>query len=176
VRTNDIHSGTRARTALLVTGSALLSVLGTLGSLYAAGILPPLNRQAAVRDLGRQIMPFDLDQTTHNFKTTDTGGIEMVIAKDPTNTEQIALIQTHLQHEIMRFRTGDFSDPTAIHGADMPGVSELAAGATNIQFNYTALSNGAQITYTTQDPRLIQALHRWFAAQLSDHGHDATGQ
>jgi len=159
-----------------MTGSALMAVLGTLGILYATGIVPPLNRQALVRNLGRQVMPFDLDQTTHNFKTTDTGGIETVIAKDPTNTEQIALIQAHLQHETMRFRTGDFSDPTAIHGVDMPGLGELAAGTANIQFNYTALPNGAQITYDTQDPRLVRALHHWFAAQLSDHGHDATGQ
>ena len=173
MRTNDIHSGTGARIALLVSGSILLAIDGTLGILYAAGILAPLNRQAVVRDLGRHVMPFDLDQTTHVFKTTDTGGIETVIAKDPANTEQIALIQQHLQHEAMRFRTGDFSDPTAIHGADMPGVSELVAGATYIQFSYTALPNGAQISYETPDPRLIQALHRWFAAQLSDHGHGA---
>ena len=41
---------------------------------------------------------------------------------------------------------------------------------------YAALPNGAQISYETTDLRLIDALHRWFAAQLADHGHDAMGQ
>jgi hypothetical protein len=58
----------------------------------------------------------------------------------------------------------------------MPGLKELAAGAANITFSYAALPAGAQISYETTDPRLIDALHRWFAAQLADHGHDAMGQ
>src|SRR6266496_3870596 len=113
-------------------------------------------------------MPFDLDRTTHVFKTTDTGGIETVIAKDAADSEQIALIQQHLQHEAMQFRAGDFGAPATIHGATMPGLSELAAGAANMTFSYAALSDGAQISYATNDPILVDALHRWFAAQLAD--------
>jgi hypothetical protein len=56
----------------------------------------------------------------------------------------------------------------------MPGVKELARGAAQIKMEYTALSNGAQITFTTRDLQLITAIHRWFGAQLSDHGADAT--
>jgi hypothetical protein len=37
----------------------------------------------------------------------------------------------------------------------------------------TALSNGAQIRYSTKDPALVMALHQWFAAQRADHGHHA---
>jgi hypothetical protein len=33
----------------------------------------------------------------------------------------------------------------------------------------------SQIQYITQDPALIAALHQWFAAQRSDHGHHAVG-
>jgi hypothetical protein len=121
-------------------------------------------------------MPFDLDRTIHVFKTTDTGGIETVIVKDAADSEQIALIQQHLQHEAMQFRAGDFGDPASIHGTGMPGLTELAAGAAKITFSYVALPNGAQIAYETTDPHLIDALHRWYAAQLADHGHDAMGQ
>jgi hypothetical protein len=73
----------------------------------------------------------------------------------------------------MQFSSGNFADPTTIHGADMPGVRELAAGTAKITVAYTALADGAQITYTTQDAHLVTALHQWFGAQLSDHGHDA---
>jgi hypothetical protein len=55
----------------------------------------------------------------------------------------------------------------------MPGLRDLVAGAAKISVEYTALPNGAQIAYITQDPQLITALHQWFDAQLSDHGHDA---
>src|SRR6266545_3978448 len=141
----------------------LIGILLTLGVLTSTGMLAGANRQAMVHEQGGTVMPFDLDRTTHVFKTTDTGGIETVIAKDAADSEQIALIQQHLQHEAMQFRAGDFGDPATIHGATMPGLSELAAGAANMTFSYAALSDGAQISYATNDPRLVDALHRWFA-------------
>jgi hypothetical protein len=53
-------------------------------------------------------------------------------------------------------------------------VRELAAGSARVKIDYSTLPNGAQLTFTTQDPHLITAVHRWFGAQLSDHGADAT--
>jgi hypothetical protein len=176
VRITDIRSTSRAYLALLIGGCMLIGILITLGVLAATGMLTGANRQAIVHDQGSAVMPFDLDRTTHTFKTTETGGVETVIAKDAADSEQIALIQQHLQHEVLRFRGGNFGDPATIHGTDMPGLSELAAGAANITFSYAALPNGARIIYETNDPILVDALHRWFAAQLADHGHDAMGQ
>jgi hypothetical protein len=118
-------------------------------------------------------MPFNLSKTRHIFEMTESGGVQRVIAKDAGDNEQITLIQKHLQHEAIRFGAGDFSDPTSLHGADMPGIKELAAGAAKIRMEYTALPNGAQIVFRTQDLQLITAIHRWFGAQLSDHGSDA---
>lgn len=68
--------------------------------------------------MGPQVMPFDLSKTTHIFKMTETGGVQQVIAKDPGDREQIALIQQHVQHEAVRFGSGDFSDPTSLHRND----------------------------------------------------------
>ena len=65
--------------------------------------------------------------------------------------------------------------PAAIHGADMSGLAALSAGASAIRFDYVPLPTGGQITYTTSDQALITALHAWFGAQVTDHGHDATG-
>ena len=161
---------------LVATSSVLLAVLGTLGVLFWAGRLTPpqVNQQAVIHDMGQHVMPFDLGETTHIFEMTESGGIQQVIADDPSDSAQIALIRQHIQHEAMRFSAGDFSDPTTLHGEDMPGVQELAAGAANIKIEYTELPDGAQITFTTQDLHLITAIHRWFGAQLSDHGEDAT--
>ncbi|HEY4718895.1 MAG TPA: hypothetical protein VIH14_07770 [Anaerolineales bacterium] len=154
----------------VVTVIVTVSVLSWLGWLS----IPKTVQQAMVHDMGSQVMPFDLSLTTHIFEMTESGGIQQVIADDPNNSAQIGLIQQHIRHEAMRFSQGDFSDPTSLHGDDMPGVQDLAAGAAQITVEYTALPNGAQITFTTQDLPLITAIHRWFGAQLSDHGSDAT--
>ena len=54
----------------------------------------------------------------------------------------------------------------------MPGLKELAAGAARIKVEYAALPNGGETTFTTDDLHLVKAIHRWFGAQLSDHGAD----
>jgi len=155
--------------------SAILAILATIGILFWAGWLtmPPSNHQAMIHNMGQGVMPFDLSQTTHVFEMTEYGGIQQVIAKDPSDSEQIALIQQHIQHETMMFSTGNFSDPMSLHGDNMPGVKEIKAGAEQINIEYTALPDGAQITFSAQDLNIITAIHRWFGAQLSDHGSDA---
>src|SRR5690349_6055437 len=90
-------SHTRRPLVLIVLGTALLAVLATLGVLYGAGLLPPalLTRQAMVHTMGSQVMPFELDKTTHVFEIVDTGGVQRVLVKDPSDTNQIALVQQH---------------------------------------------------------------------------------
>lgn len=130
-------------------------------------------RQASVHEHGAMVMPFDLTKTTHTFRDTASGGIETVIAKSPSDTAQVDLARGHLRQEAEKFATGNFSDPIASHGPNMPGVAALSAGAARIHFDYANIPAGARITYSTADPALRQALHTWFAAQLRDHGNDA---
>lgn len=131
-------------------------------------------RQSEVANRGTSVMPFDLDQTMHHFIPQEDGGLQMVVVRDAANTEQIALIREHLQEEQARFAAGNFASPEAIHGAAMPGLAELAAGAAAIAIEYSELPDGAQLVYRTSDPALVDALHQWFAAQVSDHGNHAT--
>lgn len=133
-------------------------------------------RQAHVHQMAHSVMPFDISKTIHIFKMTESGGVQKVIAKDPGATDQIALIRQHLQHEAEKFQKGDFSDPAKLHGADMPGIRELQAGASRIKVSYTTLPSGAEITFETTDLHLLTALHRWFGAQLSEHGADARAE
>jgi hypothetical protein len=129
--------------------------------------------QAHVHQMAHSVMPFDISKTVHIFKMTESGGVQRVVAKDPGATDQIALIQQHLQHEAERFQHGDYSDPGMLHGADMPGLKELHAGAARVRVSYSALPSGAALTFETKDIHLLTALHRWFGAQLSEHGADA---
>lgn len=128
--------------------------------------------QAEVATRGVEVMPFDLERTTHIFEKQPDGGLQQVIADDASDDDQIPLIRMHLSEEAERFRQGDFHDPAMIHGDDMAGLHELMLGSHQITITYSELPNGAQIHYTTDDPEMISAIHSWFDAQLADHaGH-----
>jgi len=132
--------------------------------------------QQHVHQMAHSVMPFDMAKTVHIFKMTESGGVQRVIAKDAGADDQIVLIQQHLKHEAERFQRGDYADPATLHGADMPGLEALRAGASAIEISYHALPAGAEITFETTDLHLITAIHRWFGAQLSEHGADARAE
>lgn len=133
-----------------------------------------LPRQAEVAKRGADVMPFSLHATTHIFTKTDQGGTQRVVAKEASDALQTRLVRQHL-HDIQRqFRKGDFSGPAHIHGDDMPGLAELKVATPGaISVAYADVKGGAELTYRTSDAQLVDALHRWFDAQLSDHGADA---
>ena len=133
-------------------------------------------KQEHVHHEGHSVMPFDLAKTTHIFRTTEWGGVQRVVVKDATAKDQVQLIQQHLRHEAEAFQRGDYSDPASLHGAGMPGLKELQAGAKRIKVSYSALPTGAEITFETTDLHLLTAIHRWFGAQLSEHGADARSE
>jgi hypothetical protein len=123
---------------------------------------------------GSQIMPFDLEKTTHVFSRTPNGGLQQVIVKDKSDIEQIELIRAHLSEILRDFKRGDFSKPARIHGESMPGLAELkSAKPGEIKTEYVELPDGAQISYSSNSPKLINAIHRWFDAQLHDHARHA---
>jgi hypothetical protein len=161
---------------LIVVLALMLGSVLTIAAFAALGLLRLPDRQAEVAVRGAQVMPFDLEQTMHVFQPTDTGALQHVVAKDASNTTQIALIQGHLQAEAANFARGDFASPAAIHGQNMPGLVVLEASADRLDVRYTPLPDGGQIRYTTTDPAVRHALHQWIAAQLSDHGQHATDE
>lgn len=132
------------------------------------------NRQAEVSRLGKDVMPFTLAATTHIFTKSETGGTQHVVAKAAGDEVQIKLIRQHLREIQAQFLNGDFSGPTHIHGQTMPGLAELkAAKPGQIAIEYRDIKDGAELTYKTSDAKMVSALHKWFDAQLSDHGKDA---
>lgn len=132
------------------------------------------SRQEVVAARGADVMPFSLKATTHVFTKTDQGGIQQVVAKDVKDAQQVRLTREHLQEIAGQFAKGDFSGPSHIHGNDMPGLNELKlAKPGEISIQYTSIDGGGQVSYSTANPALVGALHKWFDAQLSDHGADA---
>ena len=131
-------------------------------------------RQSEVAERGKDVMPFDLSATVHIFTKSKSGGVQRVVARKATDTQQVQLIREHLQEIQGQFLKGDFSGPTHIHGAQMPGLAELQAATTGkIAIEYKEVKGGAELSYKTSDAQLVPALHKWFDAQFSDHGKDA---
>ena len=153
--------------AILVTAALAFAVVGCGSDQDLA------ERQEAVAEAGAEVMPFPLDETTHIFTDTQSGGRQDVVADDPTDVTSIEAIRSHLVEEASKFQTGDFSDPEAIHGSALPGLAALEAGFDQIDVELLETATGAALTYTTQDPELVSAIHLWFEAQTSDHGSHA---
>jgi hypothetical protein len=131
-------------------------------------------RQAEVAQRGAEVMPFSLKATTHIFIKSDEGGIQQVIAKNPSDSGQIRLIREHLREIEMQFERGDFSGPARTHGTDMPGLAQFrAAKPGQISITYKDIKGGGELSYRSDDPKLVSSLHAWLDAQLSDHGADA---
>lgn len=131
-------------------------------------------RQQEVAKRGADVMPFQLAATTHIFTKTEDGGTQQVIAKDSGNLTQVKLVRQHLQDIQASFLKGDFSGPSHIHGNEMPGLAVLkSAKPGQISIAYREVNGGAELAYRTQKRELVDALHAWFDAQLSDHGADA---
>ena len=131
-------------------------------------------REAEVAKRGKDVMPFRLPATTHIFSKTAEGGVQQVVARTATDTAQVKLVRQHLREIREQFLKGDYSGPAHIHGQDMPGLSDLkSAQPGQIAIAYKDIKGGAQLTYSTSEATLVAALHKWFDAQLSDHGKDA---
>lgn len=131
-------------------------------------------RQADVARRGPDVMPFSLKATQHVFTKTAEGGVQTVVARNAADAEQVRLVHGHLRDIRAQFLNGDFSGPTHIHGVQMPGLADLkAAKPGRIAIDYQDVAGGAALSYRSGDPTLVAALHRWFDAQVSDHGPDA---
>ena len=162
--------GNRESRGIFVIALCALFTAG-LGYFYFFG--GEASREETVARFGSEIMPFDLDDTTHIFEPTSSGGVQTVVADDASDEEEVDLIRQHLEEEAQAFRDGDFSDPAFIHGDDMPGMKQLSNHLGALDVRYKEIDGGAQIVYETPHPELVEALHVWFEAQLTDHGEHA---
>ncbi len=155
------------------TAGALLLSAATLSAHAQAPASP--QRLDEVTERGKHVMPFHLEKTQHIFQKTEHGGLQQVIVKDAGDSQQIGFIRQHLAQICQRFKTGDFSGQRHIHGDDMPGLAELSSQYQHVTFNYRDLPNGGEIEFSTSEPTLVEAIHRYFDAQLRDHARHAVG-
>lgn len=143
--------------------------------LFAASALgaSATTRQQQVRSNGEHVMPFSLNATLHEFRPVPLGGVMTIVARK-NDAAQIRLIQSHLLKEANAFERGNYADPAAIHGMQMPGLPYLSTHSSEVVVRYQPLEKGARISFFGSTAKSVKAIHEWFAAQLADHGSDAT--
>lgn len=148
----------------------------TLIMMFTCGSLGAQTPQEHIHGMSHTVMPFDMAKTVHIFRMTESGGVQSVIIKNKSDTDQVVLVRQHLREEATRFLHGDYSDPGKLHGVTMPGLNDLQLGAQRVKVSYSDLPDGAEITFKATDLHLLTAIHRWFGAQLSEHGADAKAE
>ena len=156
----------------LAIAAAIVVVIGTAIAIIASGD-SSADRQDEIARRGAEVMPFDLDKTTHRYIKRSYGGRQIVVADRPDDRHQIELIQQHLRQEARAFARGEFEDPATIHGSQMPGLATLRSAGDKLSVNVEDRPDGAQLTYRTADTAVREALHDWFDAQVYDHGNHA---
>jgi hypothetical protein len=176
VRKQETMTMTTTRTLVLVglclaAAPARAQHAGHAHGAHAGHSAAP-SRTADIAARGRQVMRFDLDRSVHVFRRTPDGGTQSVISKDGA-ADQVRLIRAHLKTEAAAFALDDYSSPALVHGKTMPGLRELASARGQVRAHYEPIRNGARIRFVAREPALVRALHRWFGAQVTDHGAHA---
>ena len=152
---------------------SILAVVGVVLCIALTASSRAQTKQEQVHGMSHTVMPFEMSKTRHIFAMTDTGGVQRVIVRDMADKDQIDRIREHLAHEAQAFARGDFADPAHLHGAAMPGLADMQAAADKVHVTFAPLPDGAQISFESDDRHAVTSIHRWFGAQLSEHGADA---
>jgi hypothetical protein len=176
MKTAEWGSNITTKNVLVIGGAAVLSFLVMLFFLYSIESDQPPATQDEVRAPETFVPPFDPEKAFSMFQMLPDGGVQVVTVKDASDQRQIELIQAYFQDISGKFSSGDFSDAARVHAQDMSWLDDLTAGAKQIDVSYTVLPNGGQIRFTTSDPSLVSAIHRWLMAQVSDWENQASAR
>ena len=95
-----------------IGASLLLAACAAASSFPAAAAAA--QRQADVARLSAEVKPFSLAATTPVFTSTEQGGVQRVVARNPADARQTSLVRGHLRAIGDRFERRDFSDPEHI--------------------------------------------------------------
>ena len=123
---------------------------------------------AAMQERGRMVMGVDQYTSTHHFDALPDGG-RIELQRDVPDSAGVARIRMHLREIAVAFKAGDFSQPAAVHMADVPGVKIMAAKHAVIEYETHDLPLGAELRMRTHDPEAVRAIHDFMAFQRGEH-------
>jgi hypothetical protein len=134
--------------------------------------LAQMQKGEEMKKRGAAAMGFDQDTTTHHFRLTETGGAIEVGVKDAHDTAGRDHIRIHLTDIAGEFAQGNFEKPSITHAEVPPGVEEMRAMASAIDYAFKATDRGGVVLITTRDGAARRAIHDFLRDQITEH---ATG-
>lgn len=150
----------------------LIPVLSVIGLLSAAAVTLAA-RQAHHSPLdqrGAAVMGFDQELTTHHFFLFTDGGAIDVSVRQPSDTQNLGAIRSHLPHIAMMFSDGNFEAPMLVHDStNVPGTKIMTARKQTIRYSYAETENGGRVNIVTTDPQSLAAVHSFLKFQITDH-------
>ena len=119
----------------------------------------------------------DMPGMDHDMLMSDSGydfivmptGIEIRLTTlKPDDQTIIATIRAHMQAELTRHQTGDFSDAMSPTSATI--ASQLTPLAADITITYHDTPVGAALQFASPKSDVVELLHKWAKAMEQDHG------
>ena len=105
------------------------------------------------------VTPFNAQNSNEVFQKNTTGGIHQILANDPKDKALVAAIRSYVEAEATRFDTGDYGKG--------PGIANLnAIKPGHLHVVYRQLLTGAAVDYIGDDGATIDAVHKWFDAEI----------
>lgn len=147
----------RALAVGLLAGALVLGACGG-GSDTASD---PLGRAAEVMNLDAALL-------TYQVAPNDRGGSVTVEVNSDFEFEEIGKLHKYLREQQARFREGDFGAERRIHGDDTPGLDALERGHDRLMVSYVDLPTGGTLTFRSDDPELVAAVHEWLNRVVID--------
>ena len=123
---------------------------------------------AAMQERGKAVMGVDQYTSTHHFDALPDGG-RIELQRNAPDSAGVARIRAHLREIAVAFKAGDFSQPSTVHMADVPGTKVMAAKRDVITYETHDLPLGAELRIRTHDPEAINAVHDFMAFQRKEH-------
>lgn len=128
-----------------------------------------MQKDAELKKRGTLAMGFDQDKTTHQFRTSATGGSIEVDVRDPADAASREQIRTHLKDIAAAFAKGDFAKPFQTHAEVPPGVPAMRRLRAVIHYKYEETAGGGAVRISTSDPVALKAVHAFLAYQAREH-------
>ena len=102
---------------------------------------------------------FNAQNSNEVFQKNTTGGIHQILANDPKDKALIAAIRSYVQAEATRFGAGDYGK-----GPGIAYLNTIKQG--HLHVVYRLLLTGAAVDYIGDDGTTIDAVHKWFDAEI----------
>ena len=149
----------------------ILVVVSVIVAAALVALIPYYGAVGGHAEHGMGDMDHDMLMTdaAYDFVRLSDGVEVRMTVLDASQSDTIATIRTHMQSEVTRYQTGDFSDGMS-PGATTVGA-KLAPHAQALTVAYHDTPVGGAVTLTSTDMAVVALLTEWAQAMETDHGH-----